>query len=189
MIECLPTAYNTGNSSAIKKVCKTAASASIAVVVAVSPISFCNANATETNNIQTIESACISRTVYESEGGIKMCFDARKEENKRILNEISTLGENWNGYGGASFSEEKIEFFRNLIEQLDSQPVISPTGRGSLYLEYSKEKNALGFEVFTNKMNMAFVSSDGKIFSETYEDKFGETINKQVKYYYGHKLH
>lgn len=189
MIECSPIAYNTGNPSSIKKAYKTAMGATIVLAVAVSPITFCNANTTETNDTQRLERVCISHTAYESDGEIKMCFDARKEENKQILNEISMLDENWNGYGGASFSEKKIEFFRKLIDQLDSQPVISPTGRSSLYLEYSEGEDTLGFEVFTDKMNMAFVSADRATFSETYKDKFGETINKQVKHYYGHRLH
>lgn len=142
-----------------------------------------------TGGMQVIESIGMDTKICESEGVLKMSIDARKYENLRLLNTISALEEDWNGYGAAVFSKESLAFFESLINGLDIQPIISPTGRGTLYLEYSDGVGMLGFEAFDGKIDMAFISDDGRSRNTTIDKNFNEEINKMVEKYYGERLH
>jgi hypothetical protein len=68
--------------------------------------------------------------------------------NKRKLNTISSLGNNWNGHGASEIPAELIEIIGELINSLSIQPAIFPTGRGTVQLEYSfNEGNYMEIEV------------------------------------------
>ena len=121
---------------------------------------------------------------YESERFLHMHADGKRKSNKELLIQISKLGEDWNGYGSTPFSSESISFFEQLIDNLNIQPIISPTGRDSLYLEYSDGKGMLGFEAFENKIEMAFISDEGTTFTKSIEKNFFEEMNKIVDKYY-----
>ena len=58
-------------------------------------------------------------------------------DNKRKLINISRLNDNWNGYGSPSINQSIITLVMNLIDDLEIQPSIFPTGRGTLQLEFN----------------------------------------------------
>lgn len=125
-----------------------------------------------------------SQIGYESEGFLCMHADGKKYSNIKILKQISKLEKDWNGYGGGAFSKGSISFFNQLIDSLNVQPMISPTGRNSLYMEYNDGKGMLGFEVFEDRIDMAFISDDGETFTRTITDNFCNEINEIVEKYY-----
>lgn len=110
--------------------------------------------------------------------------DGQKITNRKILKKMSVLENDWNGYGGESFSKEKIDFFSKLIDEIHIQPTISPTGRGTLYLEYRNQKGTLGFEVFEDRIDVAYIFSDGNFTCDVIHSDFGREINKIVGKYY-----
>lgn len=183
---------DSNNVPRIKNVCKTAGLSfaiitSIPLTLTTNDISYTYNNTT--GGMQVIESISMDTKICESEGILKVSIDARKYENLKLLNTISSLEENWNGYGAITFSKESMAFFESLINGLDVQPIISPTGRGTLYLEYSDGAGMLGFEAFCGKIDMAFISDDGRIRNTTIDKNFNEEINKMVENYYGKRLH
>ena len=79
-------------------------------------------------------------------------------ENMKTLSIIESLEENWNGYGAPPFQKELIDKVKCIIKNLDEQPEIFPTGRGTIQLEYeSKDKSYLEFEVYLDHVSMLFV--------------------------------
>ena len=121
---------------------------------------------------------------HKREGFIHMYADGQKSANKLILKRMETLEKDWNGYGGEPFSVATIHFCNNIIENLDKQPIISPTGRGTLYMEYRCLNGILGFEVFENKIDMAWVSYQGETIDKTISYDFIEEIEELVRQYY-----
>lgn len=110
--------------------------------------------------------------------------DGKKNSNKILIDKLSCLKDNWNGYGGMQFSNKSLDFFKGIIEHLSIQPTISPTGRGTLYFEYNSAKGMLGFEAFEEKVDMAFISDSGEIISKSIDKNFYKEINQIVEKYY-----
>lgn len=74
------------------------------------------------------------------------------KENRRKLSHFGNLGSNWNGYNSVPIETTIIDQVLTLISDLDFQPSIFPTGRGTLQLEYFKnEENFLELEIFSNE--------------------------------------
>lgn len=68
------------------------------------------------------------------------------------LDEISNLKYNWNGNRAGKFTEQLIEFIREIVKGLDIQPDIFPTGNSSIQMEYTnKNGDYLEFEIFETK--------------------------------------
>ncbi|MDN5202855.1 hypothetical protein QQ008_15805 [Fulvivirgaceae bacterium BMA10] len=63
--------------------------------------------------------------------------------NKKILKNLANLKSNWNGYNGEPIDKSIIEKTEHLISELDFQPQVFPTGRGTIQIEYFKDDNNL----------------------------------------------
>jgi len=88
--------------------------------------------------------------------------------NKRKLNSLKHLQEDWNGYNGETIEDALISDIENLISTLDYQPQIFPTGRGSIQIEkYLNDENLVEIEISSNEI---FV----------YQVKNGEEIEKEI---------
>lgn len=75
------------------------------------------------------------------------------EHNLIYLDQIASLKENWNAYGAKSFSVSLIETCKTLLNVLEPQPEIFPTGRGSIQFQYELEDGSyLEFEIFEKKV-------------------------------------
>lgn len=59
-----------------------------------------------------------------------------KVENLNKIMKMSRFEDDWNGTGGKAFSPNAIFLFSMVIEMLEKQPEIAPTGRNSLLLQY-----------------------------------------------------
>lgn len=86
-------------------------------------------------------------------------------QSLRSINEIKELKKNWNGNDTEPFSSELISLITKITENLVVQPMIFPTGRNSIQLDYENDKNDyLEFEIFENseKAKMFFLNHDDK---------------------------
>ncbi len=82
--------------------------------------------------------------------------------NKRKLDSIKKLTSNWNGYEGERFESKLITMIQDIISELDYQPQIFPTGRGSIQIEkYINDDNFVEIEV-TNDEIFAYQVKNGK---------------------------
>lgn len=112
--------------------------------------------------------------------------ECRKKDNLKNLERMSKFEEDWNGNGGRAFTDKAIKRFREIIENLSIQPVIAPTGRNSLYMEYRKtDGSILAFEVCENEIEFAECLIDFKTctVSKIYSD-FTNEVNKIVLDFY-----
>jgi len=73
--------------------------------------------------------------------------------NKRKLVSLKQLGKNWNGYDSPRFDDDLILKVISIISNLDYQPQIFPTGRGTIQIEkYRDENNFVEIEISTNEI-------------------------------------
>jgi len=94
----------------------------------------------------------------------------RLKQNKRILRNLANLKSNWNGYGGKSIPQGVIDQKEKIISDLDYQPQIFPTGRGTIQIEYFKnDDNLLEIEI-----------SDEEVF--VYKVENGEDFEGSVEF-------
>lgn len=75
------------------------------------------------------------------------------KHNKRVLRNLANLKSNWNRYGGEPIDQEVIDKTEKMLSDLDYQPQIFPTGRGTLQIEYFKnEDNLIEIEISNNEV-------------------------------------
>lgn len=115
-------------------------------------------------------------------------FNMPKEQNLIRLDEISKLEENWNGYGAKAFSQELIGKCKDIINNLEFQPKIFPTGRKSVQFQYELEdRSYLEFEIFEDKISCLEVPK--RIYSNAHTFEFpiseAQRIEEIVKKFYG----
>ena len=97
------------------------------------------------------------------------------EENLLLLSEISELRDDWDAYGASGISSKCARLAMSIIESLPCQPLISPTGRGSIYMQYEHpERGFLGYEVFDDYVVMCRVGGN------CYQDPHVETISEDI---------
>ena len=118
----------------------------------------------------------------------ELSIDLLQIENINKINLMSKFEADWNGTWGRVFSQKAIARFRTIIETLDKQPQIAPTGRNSLLMQYELEnKSILAFEVCEDKVEKVFVPcgnySNAKV--EVFTDNFEQQIKESVKLFYG----
>lgn len=102
-------------------------------------------------------------------------YNNNLEENLLLLSEISELGDNFDSLGAVSIPSECVTLAMNIIQNLPCQPLISPTGRGTVYLQYEhSEKGFLGYEVFNDHAIMCRVGGN------CYQNPHVETISKDI---------
>lgn len=108
-----------------------------------------------------------------------------------VLRAMKDLPKNWNGYYGATFADEDILFFENVLNDLIMQPTyISPTGRESLYIKYEFGHIDLHIELFTNKVDIQAIIDNGTTWlwgdtlehcNKSFEVDFAENMNNAIK--------
>lgn len=82
--------------------------------------------------------------------------------NKQKLESFRNLAAGWNGYQGDKINTSVISKVMDLLPDLEFQPQIFPTGRGSIQIEkYVDERNLIEIEVFEDEVSVYQVK-DGK---------------------------
>lgn len=107
-------------------------------------------------------------------------IDLMKIENLNKIEKMALFEYDWNGTGGSAFSNNAIALFKSLIEILDKQPQIAPTGRNSLLLQYElDDKSLLAFEVRENYTEKVYIPKGN--YSMAQVSSFTENIEQQIK--------
>lgn len=104
------------------------------------------------------------------------------------LSEISKLSRNWDGHNSAQINSTVIENARTFIKKIYKQPVVFPTGRNSIQMQYELTDNSyLEFEIFGNKVLCMKVPK--RVYANATFEKFDnlqmERANEIVKEFYG----
>lgn len=102
----------------------------------------------------------------------------------RVLDEIADLKDDWNNNGASKFSEAIITAMRKIINNLEIQPMIFPTAKGSIQFEYENNTDDyLEFELFEDLSIKKFTLNHNGV-SKT-EMISVEKIDEVVKEFYG----
>lgn len=111
--------------------------------------------------------------------------DNKLQENCEKLVKFSKFADNWDGYNAVKFTQNIITKVKNVIENLNYQPNIFPTGRGSIQLEYYKDDdNFLEIEVSNSLSANLFYSVNGKEEEQIIDDNdIVSKLNELYKYY------
>lgn len=68
------------------------------------------------------------------------------------LDDVAALKDGWDGYEAKKFSAEHLKFIRKILRKLPKEPMIFPTARNSVQLEYVRDDGGyLEFEIYANK--------------------------------------
>ncbi|SCI49307.1 Uncharacterised protein [uncultured Blautia sp.] len=133
---------------------------------------------------------CINLNQEKGFAGLytKNAIDLMKVENISKIKKMALFNENWNGTGGRAFSENAIALFESIIEMLDKQPQIAPTGRNSLLMQYElDDKSLLAFEVSENQTEKVCIPKGNYAMAqiEIFTENVGQQIKESVKLFYG----
>lgn len=107
--------------------------------------------------------------------------------NMDRLSYIEQFPDDWNGYGGRRIDPQVIEKCREIIKGICIQPVVFPTGRRTIQLQYElKDKSYLEFEIYTDKIVCMQVPQ--RVYTNAVFETFIEIninkINQIVKEFY-----
>ena len=87
--------------------------------------------------------------------------------NLERLDQFEQFENNWDGYGAQQFTKELITYCKDIVTNLDHQPLINPTGRGSIQMEYEIGDNYLEFEIYEDKtITMLYIHNNVEVASE-----------------------
>lgn len=117
-------------------------------------------------------------------------IDLMKVENINKINKMAAFEDDWNGTGGSAFSSKAITLFLSIIETLEKQPGIAPTGRNSLLMQYElADKSMLVFEVGEDKTEKVYVPQGDYSMAKTelFTDNINHRIKECVEKFYGFK--
>ena len=141
------------------------------------------------NSLQCLHNSNWDEEITLSELTITACeeYNMTKAQNLFRLDEIAELKEDWNGYGAKSFSPKLIDIFKRIINDLEFQPKIFPTGRQSVQFQYElKNRSYLEFEIFGEKVSCLEVPK--RIYSNANTFEFpiskAQMIKEIVKKFY-----
>ena len=129
---------------------------------------------------------------FEKDYGLKLevtgeVIDLLQQSNLDKIQKISEFEVNWDGYGALPFTDASITLFRDVITHLNQQPLIAPTGRNSLYMQYSKDnKSVLAFELGENSLEKVYVPNGdfSRAESKTFNSNYYKVINESVESFY-----
>lgn len=102
-----------------------------------------------------------------------------RKENLHKIEQMALFEENWNGNGGEKFTPEAIVYFKNIIQKLDKQPDIAPTGRNSLFIQYELNNNILAFEIAINKTEKVYVPNED--YSHAQVEQFDTNVISKIQ--------
>lgn len=115
-------------------------------------------------------------------------IDLMKVENLNKIMKMALFSSNWNGTGGSKFSTKAITLFKSIIEALDKQPQIAPTGRNSLLLQYElDDKSLLAFEVKESQTEKVYIPHGDYSMAQMdiFTENVGQMIKESVNKFYG----
>lgn len=118
---------------------------------------------------------------------MKLIEEILKKNNIKKINKMSRFKDNWNGYGSSSFSKDSIYLFLKIIEHVNRQPEIAPTGRSGLYMQYIlKDKSILAFFVEEDILEKAIIpfGDYSKGISEVFYNNILGNVVSSVKEFY-----
>lgn len=115
-------------------------------------------------------------------------INMEKLNNLKRLEDIKKLKDGWNGYGSARISNIVIKRAEQVVKEICIQPVIFPTGRNSIQMQYElPDKSYLEFEIYETKVISMKVPK--RVYKDAVFEKFTdidmERMNKIVKEFYG----
>lgn len=129
------------------------------------------------SNSKTTES--IVSFIYNSRNGL-LFMDEDVIKSVKRLRDIEELDYDWNGYKAKPFSSTLIDKCEKIVKVLSKQPLIYPTGRNSIQLQYElSDRSYLEFEIFENKTMCLHVPK--RIYSEAIELELTDSEDKQIK--------
>jgi hypothetical protein len=102
----------------------------------------------------------------------KMNLNLEKIESYR------SLQPGWNGYNGISFNDAVLDKAKIAILSLSHQPHLSPTGRGSIQLDFSKGEDVIEVEIFENSINYFQVVDDEELEETINLFELSERVNR-----------
>ena len=142
------------------------------------------------NSLQCLHNSDWDEGIPSAELTITVCEESSmlKAQNFFRLDEIAELKEDWNGYGAKAFSRELIDKCKGIINNLELQPKIFPTGRQSVQFQYELEdRSYLEFEIFEEKVSCLEVPKRVYSNAHTFEFPISEAhrIKEIVKRFYG----
>lgn len=114
-------------------------------------------------------------------------FSLEQLHNLDRLDEIYSLTDNWDGYGSKRIDSSVIEKCKQLIICLQHQPIIFPTARDSIQMQFELEdKSYLEFEVFSNHIESLMVPKRvyKDAISRIVEDGDINTVKSIIKEFY-----
>lgn len=117
-------------------------------------------------------------------------IDLLKVNNLNKIEKIAAFENDWNGNGGKVFTSQAISVFKEIINTLDKQPQIAPTGRNTLLMQYELEdKSLLAFEVGEKKVEKVYVPQGdyAKAEAEVFTENMALKMKESVKQFYGFK--
>lgn len=117
-------------------------------------------------------------------------IDLMKVENINKIKKMALFNDNWNGTGGSAFSEGAINLFEVIINALEKQPQIAPTGRNSLLMQYElDDKSLLAFEVSEKKTEEVYIPRGDYSLAqmEVFTENISQQIKESVEHFYGLK--
>lgn len=114
-------------------------------------------------------------------------IDLMKVENLNKIKKMEGFKNNWDGNNGNAFSRKSIRLFYQVIQTLEKQPEIAPTGKGSLFMQYELEdKSLLAFDISPEKTEKVFVPKGeyDKADTEYFLSDIPENIKNCVERFY-----
>ena len=105
-------------------------------------------------------------------------------QNLKLLESFVQLPENWNGYGAKGFTAPLVSLAKEILNSLEVQPDVFPTGRESIQFEYEKcNGEYLEFEIFNKSDIQVFIVKEN---GDEYEDLVEvNDVNRWVGRFYG----
>ena len=177
-----------------RKVCSKATIIAHLAVPAISFVLIASSGATRSFNVQA-EQSYERAIIYNGQKSSLTCpavvnksIDILKQKNLNKIELMSHFQADWNGNGGLPFSEEAIALFNAIIQTLNIQPVIAPTGRSSLYMEFqSSDMSELIFEIFVDRAERVFIPQGNYSLaeSEIFDENICSQIKESVRLFYG----
>lgn len=101
------------------------------------------------------------------------------KSNKMIVEHFKSLGHGWNGYSAELLSDATINKAVNILPQLDYQPRVFPTGRGTIQFEYFKKGgDYLEIEIGQEDNYFVFIKSGIEKEGEILNNGLNEIVNE-----------
>lgn len=117
-----------------------------------------------------------------------VAVDLLQISNIDKINKMKMFQDDWNGTGGMKFTSGAIRTFLDVINNLNMQPWIAPTGRNSLLMQYElNDGSKLAFELAENKLDEVYVPNGdfSHAVTATYTQDFSRHVGESVKRFYG----